>query len=76
MDVSRHASQTNMTDDERSETIDPFTRVEVSKAIKDLNSNRCADAKGVKAEVLKYEGAKLVDVLRAEQHSLPRRLRG
>ena len=49
--------------DDDSENIDPFTRDEVVKSIKDLNSNRCADSKGVKAEMLKYGGPKLVDVL-------------
>ena len=61
--ASRNASQANVAYDDRSETIDPFTRGELVKSIKDLNSNRCADARGVKAEMLKYGGAKLVDVM-------------
>jgi hypothetical protein len=61
--ASRHESHIDAPHDDDSQNIDPFTRDELVKTIKDLNSNRCADSKGVKAEMLKYGGPKLVDVL-------------
>ena len=47
----------------RQDNIDPLSRNELEKAIRDLNSNRCADSTGVKAEMLKCGGIKLVDML-------------
>ena len=43
--------------------VDAFTRSELLSAIKGLKSNKCKDTAGLKAEMLKAGGERLVDVL-------------
>ena len=61
--AARSETFASLPQDDGSEDIALFTRDELVRTMKSLNSNRCADSMGVKAEMLKCGGAKLVDTL-------------
>ena len=56
-------SETQQSEETESALVPAFTRPELISAIKGLKSNKCKDTAGIKAEMLKTGGKRLVDVL-------------